>query len=83
MELFEFYLIIYFQNAVPVVPWSSVYDATKEGPGCPTPTIKSEISEDCLRLNVYSNEVWLDVIKHLIVIQISTIFSSIFAASNC
>ncbi|XP_058796192.1 esterase E4-like [Phymastichus coffea] len=45
-----------FKNAVPIESWNDIYDATQEGPACPTPTVKGEISEDCLRLNVYSNE---------------------------
>ena len=36
--------------------WTDVFDASVEGPACPQPDMPN-ISEDCLRLNVYTNEV--------------------------
>lgn len=44
------------QPSVPVKPWSNIYDASKEGPGCPEPK-GVLISEDCLTLNIYTNYV--------------------------
>lgn len=40
---------------MPAESWSNVFDATADGPMCPQPNpIESDISEDCLRLNVYT-----------------------------
>ncbi|XP_043476477.1 esterase FE4-like [Leptopilina heterotoma] len=44
-----------FQPAEPVKAWTEVFDASQEGPACPQPG-DTTISEDCLRLNVYTNE---------------------------
>ncbi|GJQ73730.1 hypothetical protein Trydic_g14064 [Trypoxylus dichotomus] len=44
-----------FQPPVPVDRWDGIYDATKPGPVCPQPNNKNS-SEDCLMLNVYTNE---------------------------
>ncbi|KAL2720354.1 esterase E4-like [Vespula squamosa] len=44
-----------FQVAVPAKDWSETYDATEEGPACSTLS-KTPISEDCLRLNVYTTK---------------------------
>ncbi|BFF90237.1 venom carboxylesterase-6 [Drosophila madeirensis] len=45
-----------FLNPKPVKPWSpSVFDATEDGPMCPQPRDNlTDVSEDCLRLNVYT-----------------------------
>ena len=44
-----------FQAPQPVKPWTGTFDATIDGPMCPQPDHNiSEISEDCLRLNVYT-----------------------------
>ncbi|XP_058169953.1 juvenile hormone esterase [Anopheles ziemanni] len=47
-----------FRAPVPLTePWNSTYDATEDGPMCPQPYINStyKMSEDCLRLNVYTS----------------------------
>ncbi|KRT81774.1 hydrolase, partial [Oryctes borbonicus] len=44
-----------FQPPVPVDKWDDIYDATKPGPVCPQPNNQNS-SEDCLMLNVYTNE---------------------------
>lgn len=44
-----------FQPAEPVKAWTEVFDASQEGPACPQPG-DIVTSEDCLRLNVYTNE---------------------------
>ncbi|KAK2575832.1 hypothetical protein KPH14_007207 [Odynerus spinipes] len=44
-----------FKVAVPAADWNNIYDATKEGPACTTLS-KTPISEDCLRLNVYTTK---------------------------
>ncbi|CAO1378626.1 unnamed protein product [Diamesa serratosioi] len=45
-----------FQPPVAKTPWNETFDATNEGPACPQPT-DWEVSEDCLRLNVYTSEI--------------------------
>lgn len=44
------------QVAIPAKDWNETYDATEEGPACSTLT-ETPISEDCLRLNVYTTKV--------------------------
>lgn len=44
------------QVAVPAKDWNETYDATEEGPACSTLS-ETPISEDCLRLNVYTTKV--------------------------
>ncbi|KZC07956.1 PREDICTED: esterase E4-like [Dufourea novaeangliae] len=44
-----------FQPPIPAEDWRDVFDATEEGPSCPYPRAKL-ISEDCLRLNVYTSK---------------------------
>ncbi|XP_015176905.1 PREDICTED: esterase E4-like [Polistes dominula] len=44
-----------FQVATPVRDWDNVYDGTQEGPACSTLS-DTPISEDCLRLNVYTTK---------------------------
>ncbi|XP_051164503.1 esterase E4-like isoform X2 [Leptopilina boulardi] len=44
-----------FQPPVPVKPWDEVFDASKEGPACPQLNY-TLMSEDCLRLNVYTTK---------------------------
>ncbi|KAM7359455.1 uncharacterized protein ACRADG_012788 [Cochliomyia hominivorax] len=48
-----------FQNPQPVKPWKpKIFDATKDGPICPQVTVNlTYLSEDCLRLNVYTKDV--------------------------
>lgn len=49
-----------FQAPVPVAAWSDVFDATVDGPMCmqySPDNDYSNMSEDCLRLNVYSHNV--------------------------
>ncbi|XP_035786941.1 esterase FE4-like [Anopheles albimanus] len=46
-----------FQPPVPLTePWNGTYDATEDGPMCPQPFMNDtyKVSEDCLRLNVYT-----------------------------
>ncbi|KAM7362757.1 juvenile hormone esterase-like [Cochliomyia hominivorax] len=47
-----------FQNPQPVRDWKpKVFDATNEGPLCPQTYVNSSsISEDCLRLNIYTKD---------------------------
>ncbi|XP_026844879.1 venom carboxylesterase-6 [Drosophila persimilis] len=46
-----------FRPPEPVEQWYDVFDATFDGPKCPQPGLVSEdVSEDCLRLNVYTKE---------------------------
>ncbi|XP_076180089.1 esterase E4-like [Ptiloglossa arizonensis] len=42
-----------FQPPVPAADWQNVFDASEEGPSCPHPNGQL-MSEDCLRLNVYT-----------------------------
>ncbi|XP_076231555.1 esterase E4-like [Calliopsis andreniformis] len=44
-----------FQPPVPAQDWQNVFDASEEGPSCPQRTGKL-MSEDCLRLNVYTTK---------------------------
>ncbi|KAI4501643.1 hypothetical protein M0802_002978 [Mischocyttarus mexicanus] len=44
-----------FKDAIPADDWNGIYDATKEGPACSTLS-DTPISEDCLRLNVYTTK---------------------------
>uniref|UniRef100_A0A023EWG4 Carboxylic ester hydrolase n=1 Tax=Aedes albopictus TaxID=7160 RepID=A0A023EWG4_AEDAL len=45
-----------FQPPQPVDAWNGTLDATEDGPMCPQPALdQSDVSEDCLRLNVYSS----------------------------
>ncbi|XP_043269298.1 uncharacterized protein [Venturia canescens] len=45
-----------FEVAVPAEPWDDVFDASEEGPSCPSISGKL-MNEDCLRLNVYTTEI--------------------------
>lgn len=53
---------------MPVKPWNGTFDAVSDSPKCPQP-VKSaaEISEDCLRLNVYTKNVSIAALKPVIV----------------
>nr|QCC89018.1 carboxylesterase 3 [Meteorus pulchricornis] len=44
-----------FKQAIPVKPWTGIFNASEEGPSCPRPDRKFQ-SEDCLRLNVYTTK---------------------------
>ncbi|KXJ73122.1 hypothetical protein RP20_CCG016470 [Aedes albopictus] len=45
-----------FQPPQPVDAWNGTLDATEDGPMCPQPALdQSDVSEDCLKLNVYSS----------------------------
>lgn len=45
-----------FRPPEPVTAWNGTFDATDDGPMCPQPAYnRSEVSEDCLRLNVYTS----------------------------
>ncbi|EDV93633.1 juvenile hormone esterase [Drosophila grimshawi] len=48
-----------FKNPQPVRPWAPVtLDASQDGPMCPQPwNNMTDVSEDCLRLNVYTKSV--------------------------
>ncbi|XP_076396750.1 uncharacterized protein LOC100876166 [Megachile rotundata] len=45
-----------FQIAIPAADWNHVFDATEEGPSCPNLDVNISMSEDCLRLNVYTTK---------------------------
>ncbi|XP_050490850.1 esterase E4-like [Bombus huntii] len=45
-----------FQVATPAADWNDVFDASEEGPACPNVERIEPISEDCLRLNVYTKK---------------------------
>ncbi|OAD60209.1 Esterase FE4 [Eufriesea mexicana] len=45
-----------FQVPIPAADWSNVFDASKEGPACPSLDNVKPMSEDCLRLNVYTKK---------------------------
>jgi acetylcholinesterase len=46
-----------FQAPIPVEPWNDTFDATADGPMCVQRKKGSnQMSEDCLRLNVYTQE---------------------------
>lgn len=46
------------QPPVPIKPWNDTFDATEDGPICVQFSRNlDEISEDCLRLNVYTRNV--------------------------
>ncbi|XP_031625316.1 esterase E4 [Contarinia nasturtii] len=47
-----------FQAPVPVNPWNGTFNAIRDSPKCSQPVISAaEISEDCLRLNVFTKNV--------------------------
>ncbi|XP_060661205.1 carboxylic ester hydrolase [Drosophila nasuta] len=46
-----------FKAPEPIEQWFDIFDATFDGPKCPQPGLFSEdVSEDCLKLNIYSRE---------------------------
>lgn len=46
-----------FRPPEPIEQWFTIYDATFDGPMCPQPGLNSaDVSEDCLRLNIYTKE---------------------------
>ncbi|KAM7351885.1 juvenile hormone esterase [Cochliomyia hominivorax] len=46
-----------FKPPEPVEQWFDIFDATADGPMCPQPGLNSlDVSEDCLRLNIYTRE---------------------------
>ncbi|XP_073821173.1 juvenile hormone esterase [Musca autumnalis] len=46
-----------FKPPEPVEQWFDIFDATFDGPMCPQPGLSSQdVSEDCLRLNIYTRE---------------------------
>ncbi|XP_058840741.1 juvenile hormone esterase-like [Topomyia yanbarensis] len=53
-----------FQAPKPVTAWEDLLDATEDGPMCPQPAYnRSEVSEDCLRLNVYTKQIPGELIR--------------------
>lgn len=49
---------MFLQPPVPIKPWNGTFDAIRDSPKCPQPVISAaEISEDCLRLNVYTKNI--------------------------
>ncbi|XP_053684403.1 juvenile hormone esterase-like [Sabethes cyaneus] len=53
-----------FRAPEPVKAWDLEFDATEDGPMCPQPAYnKSEVSEDCLRLNVYTKQIPGELIR--------------------
>ncbi|KAL9929053.1 juvenile hormone esterase [Glossina fuscipes fuscipes] len=46
-----------FRPPEPIEQWFTIYDATFDGPMCPQPGLNSaDVSEDCLRLNIYTKD---------------------------
>ncbi|XP_075152889.1 juvenile hormone esterase [Haematobia irritans] len=46
-----------FKPPEPIDQWFDIFDATFDGPMCPQPGLNSlDVSEDCLRLNIYSRD---------------------------
>ncbi|XP_055906848.1 juvenile hormone esterase [Eupeodes corollae] len=46
-----------FKATVPIEQWNGIFDATLDGPMCPQPALNSsDVSEDCLRMNIYTKE---------------------------
>ncbi|XP_017854015.1 venom carboxylesterase-6 [Drosophila busckii] len=46
-----------FQPPQPIEQWFDILDATFDGPKCPQPGLYSDdVTEDCLRLNIYTRE---------------------------
>lgn len=46
-----------FKPPESVNQWSGVFDATEDGPMCPQPSYNlTDISEDCLRINIYTRD---------------------------
>ncbi|EDW12231.1 juvenile hormone esterase [Drosophila mojavensis] len=46
-----------FRPPEPIEQWFDIFDATFDGPKCPQPGLVSEdVSEDCLRLNIYTRQ---------------------------
>lgn len=43
-----------FINPLPKQAWQGEFDATEDGPRCPQPSNEDDVSEDCLRVNVYT-----------------------------
>lgn len=53
---------------MPIEPWSGTFDAVRDSPKCPQPVNSAaEISEDCLRLNVYTKNISTTANKPVIV----------------
>lgn len=53
---------------MPVKPWSGTFDAVQDSPKCPQPVLTAaEISEDCLRLNVFTKNISTSANKPVIV----------------
>lgn len=56
------------QPPIPVKPWNGTFDATRDSPKCPQPVESAaEISEDCLRLNIYSKNISRSALTPVIV----------------
>lgn len=55
-----------FKAPIPVEPWTDMFNATDDGPMCIQIQVEysSAVSEDCLRLNVYSHSVSIIWILH-------------------
>lgn len=54
-----------FKEPQPVEPWTNIFDATEDGPLCPQAWKKqSDMSEDCLKLNVYTRALPNTVTKY-------------------
>ncbi|XP_013102237.2 juvenile hormone esterase [Stomoxys calcitrans] len=46
-----------FKPPEPIEQWFDIFDATFDGPMCPQPALNSlDVSEDCLRLNIYTRD---------------------------
>lgn len=53
---------------MPIEPWSGTFDAVRDSPKCPQPVNSAaEISEDCLRLNVYTKNISTTANKPVVV----------------
>jgi len=60
-----------FKPPVPVLPWSDVLPAFEDGPMCPqksSPHLpNATISEDCLSLNIFTNDIDEDDLKPVMI----------------
>lgn len=72
-----------FKNPVKIEPWDEIFDATADGPMCPQPNKRmSDISEDCLRLNIYTKGSEVSIKKSVLIYIHAGGFYSVSGQSN-